>query len=211
MSAALERTNAAWLLELRDPGPSGARAQRELRELVLRGLRHGLARRVDASDLLEDFAQESVLRILSHLDSFRDESRFSTWALAIAMRVAFSALRRRHWRDVSLDALFAGNAPGALEPPAPPEAFASSALTPERELSQHEILAVLQRCVSESLTERQQKVVLAELRGMPQEEIAAQLGMNSQRRLQARPRRAAGATAKPRTGGAFGRQRAVGL
>jgi RNA polymerase sigma-70 factor (ECF subfamily) len=37
---------------------------------------------------------------------------------------------------------------------------------------------VLERSVAESLTERQRTVVLAELRGVPQEEIAAQLGMN---------------------------------
>jgi RNA polymerase sigma-70 factor (ECF subfamily) len=178
MSAALEKTNAAWLLELRDPGPSGLRARRELRELVFRALRRGLERRPEAGALLEDFAQESVLRILSRLDSFRDESRFSTWAIAIAMRVSFSALRRHHWRDVSLDALFAGTATRAPEPPAAAEAFASKALTPERELARRQIVAALERCVAESLTERQQKVVLAELRGMPQEEIAAQLGMN---------------------------------
>jgi len=178
MSAALERTNAAWLLELRDPGPNGVRARRELRELVLRALRRGLERRPEAGALLEDFAQDSVLRILSQLDSFRDESRFSTWAIAIAMRVSFSALRRHHWRDVSLDALFAGTATHAPQPPAVPEAFASRALTPERELARRQIVAALERCVAESLTERQQKVVLAELRGMPQEEIAAQLGIN---------------------------------
>jgi RNA polymerase sigma-70 factor (ECF subfamily) len=177
MSATLRKTNAAWLIELRDPGPSGALAQRELRELVLRGLRRGLARRLDASDLLEDFAQESVLRILAQLDSFRDESRFSTWALAIAMRVSFSALRRRHWQDVSLDALFAGHTLDVPESPALPEPFAATASTPERELARREIVAALERCAA-SLTERQQKVVLAELRGMPQEEIAVQLGTN---------------------------------
>jgi RNA polymerase sigma factor (sigma-70 family) len=178
MSAALERTNAAWLLELRDPGPLGEHARSDLRELVLVGLRRGLGRRLDASDLLQDFAQESVMRILGQLGSFRDESRFSTWALAIAMRVAFSALRRHHWRDASLDALLAGNGAGAPEPPALPAGLASRASTPEREVARREILAVLERCATESLTERQRKVVLAELRGMPQEEIAAQLGMN---------------------------------
>jgi hypothetical protein len=57
MGAALEKTNAAWLLELRDSGPNGVRAQRELRELVLRALRRGLERRPVAGALLEDFAQ----------------------------------------------------------------------------------------------------------------------------------------------------------
>ncbi|WP_437307199.1 hypothetical protein [Sorangium sp. So ce388] len=74
----VERTDAAWLLDLRDPGPRGALAQRELRELIVRALHRGLARRPEASALIEDLAQESMLRILAKLDSFRDESRFST-------------------------------------------------------------------------------------------------------------------------------------
>jgi RNA polymerase sigma-70 factor (ECF subfamily) len=175
MDDALDRTNAVWLLELRDPGPRGARARSDLRELVLRGLRSGLAKRPEATAQLEDFAQESLLRILGHLDSFRDESRFSTWAMAIALRVSFSALRRRHWRDISIDALVDGT---VASPHATtwPEPFPVSASTPERAIARQEILAVLERCVAESLTERQRKVVLAELRAMPQEEIAAQLG-----------------------------------
>jgi RNA polymerase sigma-70 factor, ECF subfamily len=174
MSGVPEKTNAVWLHELRDTGPAGARAQRELRELVLRGLRRGLSKRPEASAQFEDFAQESIVRILAHLDSFRDESRFTTWAIAIAMRVSFSALRRRHWRDIPIDALTAGTAAAPAQ--SWPEPFPEQAATPERELARRQIVATLERCVAESLTERQRKVILAELRAMPQEEIAVQLG-----------------------------------
>ncbi|MDH4136346.1 MAG: hypothetical protein OEW09_06480, partial [Anaerolineae bacterium] len=43
------------------------------------------------------------VKILDGLDSFRGESRFTTWAQKIAVRVAFTELRRHRWRDVSLD------------------------------------------------------------------------------------------------------------
>jgi RNA polymerase sigma-70 factor (ECF subfamily) len=172
MSPALGRSNSAWLAELRDPGPIGRRAQGDLRELVLRALTRGLSCRPEAAGSLEDFAQESVLRISSQLSSFRDESRFTTWAIAVAMRVSFSALRRRHWRDVSIESLLdgSGRAPHGPEPPDP------SAPSPERAAARAEILAHLARCVAETLTERQRQVVIAELRAMPQEEIKAQLG-----------------------------------
>jgi RNA polymerase sigma-70 factor (ECF subfamily) len=177
MSLGLDRSNATWLAELADAGPIGKRAQLELRQIILRALQRGLASRPEAAGSLEDFAQESVVRITRQLPSFRDESRFTTWAIAIAMRVSFSALRRRHWRDVSLEALVesAGVASPAAEPPEPSHPSASS---PERTAARREILAQLERCVAEALTERQRQVVVAELRGMPQEEIAAQLGSN---------------------------------
>jgi RNA polymerase sigma-70 factor (ECF subfamily) len=177
MSLGLDRSNATWLAELADAGPIGKRAQLELRQIILRALQRGLASRPEAASSLEDFAQESVVRITRQLPSFRDESRFTTWAIAIAMRVSFSALRRRHWRDVSLETLVEGASvvSPAAEPPEPSHPSASS---PERTAARREILAQLERCVAEALTERQRQVVVAELRGMPQEEIAAQLGSN---------------------------------
>jgi RNA polymerase sigma-70 factor, ECF subfamily len=176
MSRALDRTNATWLAELADRGPVGRRAQLELRQIILRALERGLASRPEAAGSLEDFAQESVVRITGQLPSFRNESRFTTWAIAIAMRVSFSALRRRHWRDVSIETLVEGTR--VASPAEPPEPSHPSASSPERTAARREILTQLERCVAETLTERQRQVVIAELRGMPQEEIAAQLGSN---------------------------------
>jgi RNA polymerase sigma-70 factor, ECF subfamily len=163
------RTNAQWLQALRAEGAEAARAQSELRELVLRGLARGLAGRSEAGGELEDFAHEALLRILGSLDSFRGESRFATWAIAIAMRVAFSSLRRRRWREVPFEQL--PDAP----PPAQPQATKPN---PERALARSEVLAELARTMRHGLTSRQRAVIFAELRGMPQAEIAARLGMN---------------------------------
>jgi RNA polymerase sigma-70 factor (ECF subfamily) len=174
MNAPRERSNAAWLAELREPGPIGRSAQSDLRTVVVRALERGLSGRPEAAASIEDFAQESVVRITAQLSSFRDESRFTTWAIAVAMRVAFSALRRRHWRDVSITTLVqrSGADSPAAEPPDP------RSPSPEREAARREMLALLDRCVAETLTDRQRLVVVAELRAMPQEEIVAQLGSN---------------------------------
>jgi RNA polymerase sigma-70 factor (ECF subfamily) len=174
MSAIVDRSNAAWLAELGASGPIGRRAQSDLRQIVVRALTRGLSGRPEAAASIEDFAQESVVRITAQLSTFRDESRFTTWAIAVAMRVAFSALRRRHWRNISIDTLVQGSGGGAAAAD-PPDPHSPS---PERDAARREMLALLERCVAETLTDRQRQVVIAELRAMPQEEIAAQLGSN---------------------------------
>ena len=92
------RTNQQWLEALR--GRDHDQALADLRAGLLRALRYALADRPEVSQTaLEDFAQEAILRILDNLDSFRGESRFTTWAQKIAGRVALSELRRLRWRD----------------------------------------------------------------------------------------------------------------
>ena len=98
-----------WPVALRatDSGEQAA-AVSALREVLHHGLRIALNGRSDVSAAhLEDFAQESLLRVLDRLDQFQGRSQFTTWAQAIALNVAFTELRRKRWRDVSLDALLA--------------------------------------------------------------------------------------------------------
>src|SRR5215211_2347079 len=100
------RTNEQWLAELRGPNPDEALS--DLYDLLVRGLRAALGGRAGGADAdIEDFAQEALLKITNNLDSFRGESRFTTWAMKIAMNVALTELKRRRWRDVSLQDLFA--------------------------------------------------------------------------------------------------------
>jgi RNA polymerase sigma-70 factor (ECF subfamily) len=101
-----DRTNEEWLTELR--GPERDQALADLRAILVRGLGYAMADRSQVTEAdLQDFAQEALLKILAGLDSFRGESRFTTWAHKIAVRVAFTELRRRRWKDVSLQDLVA--------------------------------------------------------------------------------------------------------
>src|ERR671921_1201265 len=101
-----ERTNEQWLMELRGANPDEALG--DLYDLLVRGLRAALGSYGGGVDAyVEDFAQEALLRITGNLDSFRGESRFTTWAQKIAMNVALTELKRRRWRDVSLQDLLA--------------------------------------------------------------------------------------------------------
>ncbi len=121
---------------------------------------------------IEDFAQEALLKIMSNLDSFRGESRFTTWAKKIAMNVALTELKRRRWRDVSLQDLLARRA-------ATGRALAEPQPTPEQEAFQNMVLAELRGIIDEELTDRQREAVVAViLEGMPISEVARRMGTN---------------------------------
>ena len=166
-----DRTNEQWLADLRGPNPDEALA--DLYDLLVRGLRAalgGYGGGVEAN--FGDFAQEALIKITGNLDSFRGESRFTTWAHKIAMNVAFTELKRRRWRDVSLQDLFARREAADRGP-------ADTQLTPEQLTFQNMVLGELRRMVDEELTDRQREAVVAViLEGMPISEVASRLGTN---------------------------------
>jgi RNA polymerase sigma-70 factor (ECF subfamily) len=166
-----ERTNEQWLAELGGPNPDEALA--DLYDLIVRGLRAAFGSYgggVEAN--VGDFAQEALLRITGNLDSFRGESRFTTWAQKIAMNVALTELKRRRWRDVSLQDLFARREAADSGP-------ADTQLTPEQLAFQNMVLGELRRMVDEELTDRQREAVVAViLEGMPISEAARRMGTN---------------------------------
>jgi RNA polymerase sigma-70 factor (ECF subfamily) len=144
----------------------------DLREILLRGLRRALGHRAGISDaFLEDVVQDSLLRILDRLPQFEGRSRFLTWATSIAIHVGVSALRRQRWKDVSLDEAIAG------ADLAPERAF-DDRPAPDGKLQREEILSAMHEVIRNGLTVKQREALLAELRGMPQDEIARRLGSN---------------------------------
>jgi RNA polymerase sigma-70 factor (ECF subfamily) len=164
-----ERTNEDWSRSLGGTGAAAEAAVAELREILRRGLRRALTGRAAADDgFIEDMAQEGVLKVLGGLSTFRGDCRFTTWAITVAVRLAFTELRRSRWRDVSLDRLVE-DAPARL-PTAPPADGSSRD-------ARHAILAEMHRVLERDLTDRQRQALVAELRGMPQAEIAAQMGL----------------------------------
>jgi len=166
-----ERSNADWLAALR--GTPDDEALFDLRNILVRGLEFALADRLgaDPNANIEDFAQESLLKILRSLDTFRGESQFTTWAQKIAVRVALTELRRRRWRDVSLEDLQSPEMetdPIELPDPTP---------SPEQQVMQASLMDMVQRMMMEELTDRQRQALLAVMvNGMPLEEVARRMG-----------------------------------
>ena len=168
----MDRDNQTWLAHLGGTGPDQQAALSDLREALLRGLRRALSHRAGAGDeFLEDVVQDALVRILERLPQFEGRSRFLTWAMSVAIRVAMSELRRRRWKDVSLDEVVAGGGltPGRVIVDEP---------GPDAQWQREAILAAVHEVIRTGLTEKQRSALLAELRGMSQDEIARQLGSN---------------------------------
>jgi RNA polymerase sigma-70 factor (ECF subfamily) len=170
-----ERTNEQWLTELR--GPERDRALADLRVVLVRGLKVALAGRVrqGLNEAAEDFAQEALIKILAGLDTFRGESRFTTWAQKIAVLTASTELRRKRWRDVSLQEVLDRYGTNSGES----DRLADEQPTPERLTMRSTILTTVRRIVDEELTERQREAIVAVMfEGMPLEEAARRMGTN---------------------------------
>lgn len=170
----ITRTNEEWLSDLR--GDNKDQAIEDLRRLLKRGLIYALASRIktDLEHQVEDFVQDAILRILDKLDTFRGESKFTTWAQKVAVRVAFTEMRRKRWKDVSIEDLLPEDSgdftPLVLSDPSP---------NPERRATQKSLLKMIDQILSEDLTERQRTALLAIMHGgMPLEEVAKRMDTN---------------------------------
>lgn len=171
-----ERPNHEWLEMLH--GPERDRAISELRIVLVRGLRFGLKEilgKKGALEQIEDFAQEGLLKILGNLDSFRGESRFTTWAQKIAMRVAFSELRRKRWGNTSLDHMLSSGTRRSH----PTNHFPDPNPSPEEYTSHRMAATLVTTIIDNELTDLQRNALQAiVLQGMPMEEVAEQMGTN---------------------------------
>ncbi len=172
-----ERTNAEWLDALAaTPAPADVVA--DLADYLRRGLARGFRDRGGLREHdLDDLVQESLLRIMEGLAGFRGDSRFTTWALAVATRTALGELRRRRTRregtldlDDVRDAAGLHDGAHVVGRPAVP--------APDARLSRGDLLGTLERLIRTVLTDRQRAAVLGELQGLPSAVLAERLGTN---------------------------------
>lgn len=118
-----------------------------------------------------DVAQDTFLRAYSALDSFRGESRFSTWLYRMAGNAAIDLLRsRKGGRVVSLDELREGEAAFDV----PDERF-----TPETELEKKELRQGVSRAMEQLPEEYRRILALRELGGLSYEELARELQLEA--------------------------------
>ena len=134
------KTNEEWLRALRADRIEQDDALKDLRETILRAMRAYLAadsgyRTEEVGQIVEDCAQETLLTIRQKIDTFRGESRFTTWATSIAIRILLGELRRRRWKHLAIQHSRIGHD----LPDRPIEALQSRDPDPELALQQDEI------------------------------------------------------------------------
>jgi RNA polymerase sigma-70 factor (ECF subfamily) len=165
-----DQDNQRWIKQLSGSELEQASALTVLRIELLRRLRWALANYGLADEaFIEDCVQDALVLILDRLGQFEGRSKFLTWATTIAIRTGLSEIRRRRWKDVSLDQFVQeiGIPHQSTAPPKNPNF--------SRE-DQDSVVRELYSLINNTLTERQRTALLAELKGMPQVEIARQLG-----------------------------------
>lgn len=175
----INRDNAAWVADLKEVGAKREEALADLDAQLQPALKRGISRWLSPShpefdDLVKDVAQETLMRVLKQLDTFEGKGQFTNWVYKIAVRLALNELRRRKWRNVSLDYLQETTEEGGA-----PFQFPSDDPLPEANVQRREVMAEVQRAINEELTSRQRTVMLAVVvQGVPMEEVARRLGSN---------------------------------
>jgi RNA polymerase sigma-70 factor (ECF subfamily) len=184
MKSGMERTNEAWLSELRDGSSGQAAAIEDLRQFLQQGVLAYLHSRSDLKELAEaelrqmseDLAQEALLKIQANLDTFQGKSKFTTWAAKIASNHTISELRRAKWRDFSLDAITeAGTSLQEILVTA-----STQGGNPDTESEQRQVWQTIIDVINNDLTERQRQVIATTLiEGIPVAEVARLLDTNA--------------------------------
>ena len=155
-----DRESELWLRRLRGHGLERDAALTELHALLLRAARFEVARRQavsthlrggDQDDLAQQSADDALVALLRKLDSFRGDSRFTTWAYKFGLYEAATKVRRQAWQGREIP----------LGEEAWPLIADDRRGTPEQEAETAELFAVLREAIKDELTPHQREVLIA--------------------------------------------------
>ncbi len=157
------RTNQEWLADLTSSGPQQADALDSLRVLLLRAALYTFSRnlsdfdgrsRDEVLELAEDCAQDALIAVFGRLETFRGESKFTTWAYKFAVNKALETARRERWKGMNLDTLIENQTMDGWAA-APPGLEAD----PELPVARIEMWRLIHQVINQDLTERQRLVL----------------------------------------------------
>jgi RNA polymerase sigma-70 factor, ECF subfamily len=153
----MDYESQAWLAALRARGSEREAATARLHDLLLRAARFECSRRRDSlarvgaaelDDLAHQAADDALVAVLRKLDSFRGDSRFTTWAYKFALLEAGVKLRRRAWEGREL-------------PLENEERVVDLRPSPQTGAEAGELLRSLSQAIRTELTPHQRKVLVA--------------------------------------------------
>jgi RNA polymerase sigma-70 factor (ECF subfamily) len=172
---ALDAESRGWLESLQADGQARQEAIARLHGLLLRAARFEAARRrtslpqlgtAEIDDLVMQSADDALLAVLSKLDEFRGNSRFTTWVYKFALLETAVKLRRRPWQEREIP----------LEP-AEWTQLTDGARSLEAETEQNELLSAVMRAIRTELTPHQREILVAvAVGGVPIDVLAERLG-----------------------------------
>lgn len=143
------------------------RYERPVFSLVLRMVRD--------RQLAEDLAQETFVKALNAIATYRPEYKFSSWIFKIANNAAIDHLRRREVNTLSLDG--APNATSQDDIEATALQVGDKTETPLAELESRELGSAIERAIGQLRPEYRSCILLRHVEGLAYEEIAQMLDL----------------------------------
>ncbi|HET7025346.1 MAG TPA: sigma-70 family RNA polymerase sigma factor [Gemmatimonadales bacterium] len=150
-------------------------AYRELLKRYERPVFSLIYRMVRDRELAEDLTQETFIKALNALDSYRPEYKFSSWIFKIANNAAIDQLRRRELDTLSLDGAPGAETAEAIE--ATSLQVGSKGESPLDELEAKEIGTAIERAIGRLRPEYRSCILLRHVEGRAYEEIAEMLDL----------------------------------
>jgi len=171
----MDPDSAEWIASLRSEGRKRDRAHRRLHDLCVRAARTEVNRRrgririagPELEDLAEQAAADAMVAVIAKLETFRGESRFTTWAYRFVVFEVSTKIGRHFWqrRPAVMDSEAWERLPDILTP------------SPELQAEQRELLELLRAAIDGELTELQRRVFVAvALNQVPMDAFARELG-----------------------------------
>lgn len=146
------------------------RAYRELVRRYERPIFSLIYRMVRDRELAEDLAQETFVKALNALDSYRPEYKFSSWIFKISNNAAIDHLRRRELDTLSLEGSPHAATPDAVEATA--LQIGDRGETPLDVVEAKELGGEIEQAIARLRPEYRQCILLRHVEGRAYEEIA---------------------------------------
>jgi RNA polymerase sigma-70 factor, ECF subfamily len=154
-----DESSQPWIQDLTAEGSARDAAIERLHEVLMRGARFEVRRRArsvphlrggDLDDLALQCADDALVAVLAKLETFRGQSRFTTWAYKFALLEASVKVRRLAWQGREIP----------LEPEQWPR-FANTDASPQERAERNETLDAISRAIDTELTSHQREVFVA--------------------------------------------------
>ncbi len=150
-------------------------AYRELLRRYERPVFSLIFRMVRDRALAEDLSQDTFVKVLNALDSYRPEFKFSSWVFKIANNVAIDQLRKRELDTLSLDG--APDARTREEVEATALQAVDRTESPLSELESRELGSMIEVAIGKLRPEYRSCILLRHVEGRSYEEIAEALDL----------------------------------
>ncbi len=145
-------------------------AYRELIRRYERPIFSLIYRMVRDRAMAEDLSQETFIKALNAIDSYRPEYKFSSWIFKIANNAAIDQIRRRELDTLSLDGSPHATTPDEIEATA--LQVSARGLSPLEALESSELGGQIEQAIGRLRPEYRSCILLRHVEGLAYEEIA---------------------------------------